>query len=188
MINYPTTKKASDYNNKKVRNTANQGMALEDMINRTNDYYQVHNIAFVNKRPTSVKILKTSDKYKITEAVFLAPSTLDYVGVCEGHYLDFEAKETSNKKGFPMDNIASHQIQAMEKILQQKGITFAIIYLRAFEEIYLIDGKVLIEAYKNNKSIIPYEEIKSNGTLIKEGYFTPVDYIKVVKEVYFEKK
>ena len=87
-----------------------------------------------------------------------------------------------------MDNIASHQIQAMNKILQHKGITFAIIYLRAFEEIYLIDGKVLIEAYKNNKSIIPYEEIKSNGTLIKEGYFTPVDYIKVVKEVYFEKK
>ena len=113
-------------------------MALEDMINRTNDYYLLHNIAFVNKRPTSVKILKTSDKYKITEAVFLAPSTLDYVGICEGHYLDFEAKETTNKKGFPMDNIASHQIQAMENIIKHKGITFAIVFLRAFNEIYLI--------------------------------------------------
>ena len=66
MINYPTMKKSSDFNKKKERIIANQGMALEDMINRTNDYYLLHNIAFVNKRPTSVKILKTSDKYKIT--------------------------------------------------------------------------------------------------------------------------
>ena len=188
MINYPTMKKTSDFNKKKERIIANQGMALEDMINRTNDYYLVHNIAFVNKRPTSVKILKTSDKYKITEAVFLAPSTLDYVGICEGHYLDFEAKETINKKGFPMENIASHQITAMENIIKHKGITFAIVFLRAFNEIYLIDGQVLIDYYKQSKTIIPYETIKSIGTLIKEGYFTPVDYIKVVKEKYFEKK
>ena len=57
------------FNKKKERVIANQGMALEDMINRTNDYYLLHNIAFVNKRPTSVKILKTSDKYKITSEI-----------------------------------------------------------------------------------------------------------------------
>ena len=89
--------------------------------------------------------------FKITEAVFLAPSTLDYVGICEGHYLDFEAKETINKKGFPMENIASHQITAMENILKHKGITFAIVFLRAFNEIYLIDGQVLIDYYKQSK-------------------------------------
>ena len=81
MINYPTGKKVSEYQNNKIRNTANQGMALEEMINKTNEYYLQKEIAFVSKRPTSVKILKTSDKYKITDAVFLAPSTLDYVGV-----------------------------------------------------------------------------------------------------------
>ena len=132
MINYPTMKKTSDFNKKKERVIANQGMALEDMINRTNDYYLLHNIAFVNKRPTSVKILKTSDKYKITEAVFLAPSTLDYVGVYKGRYLDFEAKETISKKGFPMANISEHQIKAMENIIKHNGITFAIIFLRSF--------------------------------------------------------
>ena len=45
----------------------------------------------------------------------------------------------------------------------------------------------LIDAYNSNKTIIPYEEIKNIGCLIKEGYFAPVDYIKVVKEKYFEK-
>lgn len=187
MIKYPTDKKTSSYSSSKRVSMANQGMALEDMINKTNEYYNSHNIAFVNKRPTSVKVLKTSDKYKITEAVFLAPSTLDYVGVCDGRYLDFEAKETISKKGFPMSNIAKHQLDSMQAIINQKGITFAIIFLRSFNEIYLIDGKVLIDAYNLNKTIIPYEEIKSVGTLIKEGYFALVDYIKVVKEKYFEK-
>ena len=187
MINYPTNKKIEDYNKSKTRNTANQGMALEDMINRTNEYYASHNIALINKRPTNIKILKTSDKYKITDAVFLTPSTLDYVGVYNGRYIDFEAKETSSIKGFPLNNIASHQIKAMEDILKHKGITFAIIFLKAFNEIYLIDGNVLIEAFNNNTKIIPYEKIKEVGTLIKEGYFTPVDYIKIVKEKYFDK-
>lgn len=186
MINYPTTKKLSDYQNKKVRNTANQGMALEEMINKTNDYYLQHNIAFISKRPTSIKVLKTSDKYKITEAVFLAPSTLDYVGVYKGRYLDFEAKETISKKGFPMANISEHQIKAMENIIKQNGITFAIIFLKSFNEIYLVDGQVLIDSYISKQNIIPYEQIKMVGTLIKEGYFTPVDYIKVVNEKYFK--
>ena len=186
MIKYPTAKKETDYTKKRV-SMANQGMALEDMINRTNEYYRTHNIAFVNKRPTSVKILKTSDKYKITEAVFLAPSTLDYVGVCNGHYLDFESKETTSKKGFLMSNIAKHQLDSMQAIINQKGITFAIVFLKSFNEIYLIDGQYLIDAYNSNKTIIPYEEIKNIGCLIKEGYFAPVDYIKVVKEKYFEK-
>lgn len=186
MINYPTTKKVSDYQNNKVRNTANQGMALEEMLNKTNEYYTQRDIAFISKRPTSVKVLKTSDKYKITEAVFLAPSTLDYVGVYKGRYLDFEAKETISKKGFPMANISEHQIKAMENIIKHDGITFAIIFLRSFNEIYLVDGQVLIDSYISKQNIIPYEQIKMVGTLIKEGYFTPVDYIKVVNEKYFK--
>lgn len=186
MINYPTGKKVSEYQNNKIRNTANQGMALEEMINKTNEYYLQKEIAFVSKRPTSVKILKTSDKYKITDAVFLAPSTLDYVGVYKGRYLDFEAKETINKKGFPMANISEHQIKAMENIIKHQGITFTIIFLRSFNEIYLLDGQVLIDAYISKQNIIPYEQIKMIGTIIKEGYFTPVDYIKVVNEKYFK--
>ena len=186
MINYPTGKKVSEYQNNKIRNTANQGMALEEMINKTNEYYLQKEIAFVSKRPTSVKILKTSDKYKITDAVFLAPSTLDYVGVYKGRYLDFEAKETINKKGFPMANISEHQIKAMENIIKHQGITFTIIFLRSFNEIYLLDGQVLIDAYILKQNIIPYEQIKMIGTIIKEGYFTPVDYIKVVNEKYFK--
>lgn len=186
MINYPTGKKTSEYLNKKVKNNANLGMALEEMINKTNEYYLQHNIAFVTKRPTNVKVLKTSDKYKITEAVFMAPSTLDYVGVYRKRYLDFEAKETISKKGFPMSNISMHQIEAIKNIKKHGGITFAIIFLKSFNEIYLLDGQHLITAFENKKTIIPYENIKELGMLIKESYFAIIDYIKVVNKIYFE--
>ena len=79
-------------------------MALEEMINRSNEYYKENDIAFITKRPTPIKVLKTDGNYKITDAVFLSASTLDYVGVFQGHYLDFEAKETSSKIGFPLSN------------------------------------------------------------------------------------
>ena len=39
-------------------------------------------------------------KYNITEGVFMAPSTLDYVGLYQGKYLDFDAKETASKTNF----------------------------------------------------------------------------------------
>ena len=42
-------------------------MALEEMINKSNEYYLYHNIAFITKRPTSIKVLKTTDKYSGAE-------------------------------------------------------------------------------------------------------------------------
>ena len=54
MINYPTLKKVEDYKKNKNDFRANQGMGLEEMINKTNAYYLNNNIAFVNKRPTSI--------------------------------------------------------------------------------------------------------------------------------------
>jgi len=68
LINYPTKKNSL---NRKVNNLANKGMALEDMINRANQYYKAQDIAFINKRPTPIKVMKTDGNYKITDAVFL---------------------------------------------------------------------------------------------------------------------
>ena len=42
----------------------------------------------------------------------------------------------------------------------------------------------MIELYDNYKTTIPYEKIKEKGKIIKEGYNAPVDYMKVVKELY----
>lgn len=184
LINYPTKKNSL---NRKVNNLANKGMALEDMINRANQYYKAQDIAFINKRPTPIKVMKTDGNYKITDAVFLNASTLDYVGVFQGRYLDFEAKETSSKTGLPLSNFAQHQLEAIEIVKKHKGYSFVLVYLKAFEEIYLLDGQYVIEAAHLNQKSIPINQIREHGVLIKPGYSILLDYLKAVRIAYFEK-
>ena len=184
LINYPT-KKISQ--NRKVNNLANKGMALEEMINRSNEYYKENDIAFITKRPTPIKVLKTDGNYKITDAVFLSASTLDNVGVFQGHYLDFEAKETSSKIGFPLSNLAQHQLESIELVIKHKGYSFVLVYLKAFEEIYLLDGNFILKAAQSNQKMIPIQDIRTHGIQVKQGYSILLDYIKAVKIAYFEK-
>lgn len=186
MINYPTKK--VNIQNKKISNLANRGMALEEMINKSNGYYNNNHIAYINKRPTPIKVMKTDGGYHIIDGVFLSPSTLDYVGVYQGHYLDFDAKETSSKTSFPFSNVAKHQFEAIDSVIKSKGIAFLIIYFKAYEEFYLLDGNILLSFYNKGKKSISIEEIRLYGKTIKMGYSIMLDYLKAVKEYYFEKE
>lgn len=84
---------------------SNRGMRFEEAINQSNDYYLNHGIAVIHKKPTPVQIVKVDYPKRsaavIKEAYFKDASTTDYNGVYQGHYLDFEAKETKNKTSFP---------------------------------------------------------------------------------------
>ena len=41
---------------------ANRGMGLENDINNTNKYYELYDIALINKKPTPIRITKTDFK------------------------------------------------------------------------------------------------------------------------------
>ena len=87
---------------------ANRGMRFEEAINQSNEYYLTHDKAVVHKKPTPLQIVKVDYPKRsaavIKEAYFRQPSTTDYNGVYQGYYLDFEAKETKNKRSFPLKN------------------------------------------------------------------------------------
>ena len=73
-------------------------MTLEDDINKTNEYYNLQNIALVYKKPTPIQVVQVEyPKNRIREAYFHEPSTLDYNGIYLGKYLEFDAKETQSK-------------------------------------------------------------------------------------------
>lgn len=184
MINYPNKKKAVSTG---IKSFANRGMNLEESINITNDYYLDKGIAVIHKKPTPIQIVKMdyTNGARIVDAYFKSPSTTDYNGIYKGRYIDFEAKETQNKTSFPFHNIGEHQINHLDSVLKQGAIAFVIISFTKLNEIYLLDASHLVNLYqKKERQSIPYSYIKENGHLIKQGYFTRVDYLEIIDNYY----
>ena len=163
----------------------NRGMKLENLINQTNEYYIENDIAIIYKKPTPILVCQVDyKKNKILEGYYKIPSTLDYNGIYKGKYLDFDAKETLNKTSFPLSNIHEHQLLHMKRVIEHGGISFLIIKMNNLY--YLLDGNIILNFIeKNDRKSIPYEFIKENGKIIKEGITPALDYIKVINEIYF---
>ena len=68
------------------------GVIFENALNISNEYYRLHDIAFIYKKPTPVQIVRVDypqrTKAKITEAYYKTPSTTDYNGIYRGKYID----------------------------------------------------------------------------------------------------
>ena len=164
----------------------NRGMKLENLINQTNEYYLENDIAIIYKKPTPILVCKVDYKQNlIKEGYYKTPSTLDYNGIYRGKYIDFDAKETLNKTSFPLSNLHEHQLLHMKRVIIHGGISFLIIKINSMY--YLLDGNIIIDFINNNdRKSIPYEFIKNNGIIIKEGIRPALDYIKIVDSYYFK--
>lgn len=164
---------------------ANRGMILEEDINETNKYYLAHNIALIYKKPTPIKVVRVEyPKNIIREAYFNEPSTLDYNGVYNGKYIEFDAKETQSKTSFPLSNIHKHQLSHIKKVLYFGGIAFLIVRFSLLNETYILLGSDLIEFMENFKrKSIPLEYFKSHGFLLELKYTPRLDYIKIIDKV-----
>ena len=154
---------------------------------------KLSNTSFLTKEKSyysdEVKIKYDNHPYvaKITEAYYKTPSTTDYNGVYRGKYIDFEAKETKNKTSFPLFMIHPHQIKHLKKVVFHGGIGFFIIRFNYHNETYLVDSKMLIDKIENiDKSSIPYTWFQNHGTLIQEGLYPRLAYLKVLDELYFK--
>ena len=194
-MNYPHKKKStviSKSSSEKTITFGKRGMSFEDDLNRSNEYYLSTNKAVIHKKPTPVQIVKVNYPKRaaavITEAYFRTPSTTDFNGILKGHYIDFEAKETSNVTIFPLQNLHAHQVEHMAQVLKHGGIVFLLVKFSKFNEIYLLPGEKLIEFWQQYKlgsrRSIKREEFLEHATLINEGAYPRIDYLKVVEELF----
>ncbi len=168
----------------------NRGMNLESDLNATNEYYRIHDIAVIYKKPTSITIVKVDypSRYEavIKEAYFRTPSTTDYNGIYKKKYIDFEAKETK-LNSFPLNNIHNHQIEHLKKIIFHGGIGFIIVKFTKVNKIFLLTADKFINYIENNsKKSIPITFFEQHGYLIKLNYNPRIDYLKVIDEIYFK--
>jgi recombination protein U len=164
---------------------ANRGMTLESDINQTNEYYNLHNIALVYKKPTPIKVVQVEyPKNRIREAYFSEPSTLDYNGVYQGKYLEFDAKETQSKTSFPLSNIHKHQMEHIKKVLKFGGIAYLIVRFTTINKTYLLLGKDLISfSEQYDRKSIPVDFFEKHGYIIEMKYTPRLDYIKIIDRI-----
>lgn len=192
MVNYPgglaMTKKQAKQPAKTVK-FGKRGMNFEAEINASNAYYLAHGLAVIHKKPTPVQIVKVDypvrSRAKITEAYFRQASTTDYSGVYQGHYIDFEAKETQNKTNFPMKNFHQHQITHMENVLKQKGIAFVLLHFNTLSKTYLLKASDLIPFYqaREGQQSIPIAFIEENGYELATNQLPSIPYLDCLQHI-----
>ncbi len=183
-MNYPSGIKSIKINNIQY---GNRGMSLESDLNITNEYYIENKIAYIYKKPTPIQIVKVDypsrKKAVIKEAYFKEPSTTDYNGLYKGKYIDFEAKETT-QKSFPLSNIHSHQIKHIRNIYENNGICFIIVRFNSYNETYLLMAKDFIYFIDNiKKKTIPRSYFMEKGYKIKDNYIKRVDYLEIINRM-----
>lgn len=195
MINYPSgipkkthhvKSRQPSQSDKKVVEFGKRGMSFEADINATNEYYLAHNIAVVHKKPTPVQIVHVEypmrSRAKITEAYFREASTTDYSGVYQGRYIDFEAKETTQKQSFPLKNFHKHQIEHMKAVLRQDGIAFVLLHFSQRQETYYLSSSCLIDFYEEKHGLksMPLSLIQEQGILLPQQQIPRIPFIDII--------
>ena len=160
----------------------NRGMTLEEDINLTNEYYKQENIALIYKKPIPIKVLSTNEtKTRIKDGFYEQKSTLDYNGIYEGKYIEFDAKETNSKTSFPLSNIHIHQIEHIKDVLFYKGIVFLIIRFNILNKTYILPGDKLIEFINTeDRKSIPLNFFEENCKQVELKYRPRLDYLKSI--------
>lgn len=169
--------------NNKIINYGNRGMALEEDINLTNEYYKEKHIALIYKKPIPIKVLKvTPDKMRIQEAFYEKKSTLDYSGIYKEKYIEFDAKETNSKTSFPISNIHIHQIEHIKNVIEYGGIAFLIVRFNLQNKTYILMGKDLIEFLDTNeRKSIPLSYFEQNCKSVEFKLRPRIDYLSQIE-------
>ena len=108
-----------------------RGSTLEEMVNRTNEWYLEKGLALIQKIPTPITPVKMDKEHRhITLAYFDKRSTIDYIGAVQGIPICFDAKECVAET-FPLQNIHEHQVKFMEEFERPGGFAFILIYYSA---------------------------------------------------------
>ena len=88
-----------------------RGSTLEEMVNRTNEWYLEKGLALIQKIPTPITPVKMDKEHRqITLAYFDQRSTVDYIGAVQGIPVCFDAKECVAQT-FPLQNIHENQVK-----------------------------------------------------------------------------
>lgn len=195
-IRYPNGKKyepvQQQINSKKKNfSFSNRGKTLEEELNESNEFYLSRSLAVIHKKPVPIQIVHVKYPARsaavITEAYFRSPSTTDFNGVWKGRYIDFEAKETTSRTSFPLNNIHDHQVEHMKKVTEHDGIAFLIVKFTALERYFIVPYDYFEEKWERKiaggRKSITLKEIEDMSIEIQAGFNPRLDYLAAVEHL-----
>ena len=162
-----------------------RGSTLEEMVNRTNDWYLERGLALIQKIPTPITPVEMDKEHRqITLAYFDKRSTIDYIGAVQGIPVCFDAKECVAET-FPLQNIHEHQVEFMRQFERQDGIAFLLIYYTAKNKLYYMRFQELLKFWKRaqngGRKSIRFEELDEEFFMdFYRGYYIP--YLDAVNQ------
>ena len=144
---------------------ANKGMYIEQLMNRTIEYYQTNNIAHLEKRQIPIKILKHINK-EVVIAKLIAKAKVDYFLYIKKRYVEIECKQTQ-KNYFDLTLIKKHQAKYLSEIQKINGTSsLLMIYFEQFDQIICIQYEKLMNLAQKRKKI-EYSIIKKHGVIVE---------------------
>jgi recombination protein U len=167
---------------KKRNSHANRGKDLEMYIVQANERYSLLEVAEIEQIPVPIGIDKVDAKTKkITNAFFKEKSTVDFLGVANGRFLAFDAKETEDPNKFPLQNVHEHQYNKLRKYALQGGVSFLLVHFKAHHETYILLDYLLALWWEEGAKSIPYEFFKTKCIKCGPGRNVPLDFLAALQ-------
>lgn len=164
------------------RSHANRGAQLERLVDMTNNQYRNKGVADIRKVPTPVQI-QSNVRGKVTGYTQKA-EWVDYSGVHDGRAIVFDAKETSNRTSFPLNNISEHQYELLKSWHQKGAHAFLLVSFKKHDEVYLLPFKALEthweSAREGGRKSITYTEFRLRCDLVESENGYVLHYLKYV--------
>ena len=164
------------------RSHANRGAVLERLIDMTNTQYRNKGVADIRKVPTPVKITGHQGN-KITGHTQKG-EWVDYVGIRDGRTIVFDAKETSSRTSFPLNNVSEHQYELLKSWHQKGAHAFLLVSFTKLDEVYLLPFERLQDAWtgaqEGDRKSIAHEEFAVHCDQVKSDKGYVLHYLKYV--------
>lgn len=153
---------------------------MEKLLDQTHLEYRAKGIADIRKVPTPVKILGYNKG--MVKGYTQSGEWVDYLGICNGRALIFDAKQTNERTRFPLDNVADHQYNILESWHHKGAHAFLIVRFDKLDQTYLLPFELLREAWEGYKGdgrkSIPIDTFITECEEIYTEKGMPLHYLK----------
>ncbi|QZE12575.1 Holliday junction resolvase RecU [Mycoplasma sp. Ms02] len=151
-------------------------MLLEQIINKTIEFYSKNKIAYIEKNcvPVNFKnVSKNEERIKV-KGTIKQKSTVDYYGCYQGKFIAFEAKMTKSNR-LEKTSVKTHQMNYLNKIEENGGIGFYVIYFFVQNKFFIISSIKLKKL--NEEGSLSFEIIKKHSKEVPITFPGVLDFI-----------